>query len=107
KTGVSWKRFRSEGEWDAIVVGSGLGGLATAVMLAEHAGKRVLVLERHYTAGGFTHVFQRPGYEWDVGLHYVGDVQSSRSGTRRLFDHVTDGSLDWASMGDVYDRIVI
>lgn len=107
KTGVSWKRFRSDGPWDAIVVGSGLGGLATAVMLAKHAGKRVLVLERHYTAGGYTHVFQRPGYEWDVGLHYVGDVQTSRSGTRRLFDHVTDGSLDWASMGEVYDRIVI
>lgn len=107
KVGVSWKRFRPDGKWDAIVIGSGIGGLATAAMLARHAGQRVLVLERHYTAGGFTHVFQRPGYEWDVGLHYVGDVQTTRAATRRLFDHVTDGRLAWTSMGEVYDRIVI
>ena len=37
-------------------------------------GKTVLVLERHYTAGGFTHVFKRKGYEWDVGIHYIGGV---------------------------------
>ncbi|MBL9020103.1 MAG: NAD(P)-binding protein, partial [Myxococcales bacterium] len=47
--------------WDAIVIGSGLGGLTAASMLARHADRRVLVLERHYTAGGFTHTFHRPG----------------------------------------------
>ena len=28
--------------------------------------------ERHYTAGGYTHVFKRRNYEWDVGIHYIG-----------------------------------
>ncbi len=93
--------------WDAIVIGSGLGGLTAASMLARHAGKRVLVLERHYTAGGFTHTFHRPGYEWDVGVHYVGDVHRPGSLLRRAFDHLTDGELAWADMGEVYDTIVI
>ena len=65
----------------------------------------MLVLERHYTAGGFTHVFRRPGYEWDVGLHYVGEVNRQGSVLRRLFDYVTDGELEWADMGEVYDKI--
>jgi phytoene dehydrogenase-like protein len=36
------------------------------------AGKRVLVLEQHYTAGGFTHAFARGPYAWNVGVHYIG-----------------------------------
>ena len=93
--------------WDAIVIGSGLGGLTAASMLARHADKRVLVLEKHYTAGGFTHTFHRPGYEWDVGVHYVGDVHRPHTLLRRAFDHLTDGELAWADMGEVYDTIVI
>jgi phytoene dehydrogenase-like protein len=103
----SYKRTCVENSYDAIVIGSGAGGLTAAVLLAKHAGKRVLVLERHYTAGGFTHVFKRPGFEWDVGLHYIGQVQDAKSAGRRMFDHLTDGSLQWVAMPDVYDRIFI
>lgn len=95
------------GGWDTIIIGSGLGGLACAGMLARHAHQRVLVLERHYTAGGFTHTFHRPGYEWDVGVHYVGDVHRPGSLLRRVFDHLSDGELAWEDMGEVYDQIVI
>ncbi len=83
-----------------------MGGLATAAILAKE-GQKVLVLERHYTAGGFTHIFKRKGYEWDVGIHYIGEVQRAQSLLRKLFDYVTDGELKWADMGEVYDRIVI
>jgi all-trans-retinol 13,14-reductase len=91
--------------YDAVIIGSGLGGLTAARLLAE-AGRSVLVLERHYTLGGFTHVFKRKGWEWDVGVHYVGQLDHPRRTLRRLFDRVTDGKLEWASMGDVVDRIV-
>jgi all-trans-retinol 13,14-reductase len=43
----------------------------------------VLILERHYTAGGFTHTFTRPGYEWDVGLHYIGEVNRQIPNSKR------------------------
>ncbi len=93
--------------FDAIVIGSGIGGLSAAALLAKHAGKRVLVLERHYAAGGFTHVFHRPGYEWDVGVHYIGEVHDPASPVRRIFDHISEGRLEWSPMPDVYDRILI
>ena len=108
RIGTSYKQHRRLANgWDAIVIGSGIGGLAAASALARVAKKRVLVLERHYTAGGFTHVFRRPGYEWDVGVHYIGEVNRPGSMMRRVFDFVTDGTLEWADMGDVYDRIII
>ena len=106
-TGVSYKQVALDESWDAIVIGSGMGGLTTAALLAKHAGKRVLVLERHYTAGGFTHAFHRPGYEWDVGVHYIGQVQDPASPVRAAFEHLTEGRLSWNPMPDVYDEIRI
>ena len=91
--------------YDAIVIGSGLGGLTTAALLAK-AGQRVLVLERHYTAGGFTHSFSRRGYAWDVGVHYIGDVHKPHSPMRRVFDTITDSRLEWAKMDPIYDSIL-
>jgi all-trans-retinol 13,14-reductase len=107
-TGIAYKHSFIADEYDAIVIGSGMGGLSVAAMLAKHAGARVLVLERHYTAGGFTHVFTRPGgYEWDVGVHYVGRVTESGSPVRAAFDHVTEGRLAWNPLPDVFDRVRI
>ncbi len=105
--GLSYKQHPPTGEFDVIVIGSGMGGLAAAAILAKHGGKRVLILERHYTPGGFTHVFRRADYEWDVGLHYIGQVQDPRSEARRVFDDITEGKLAWAPMPEVYDRILI
>ena len=108
RIGTSYKHHPGlADQWDAIVIGSGIGGLSVAATLAKLANQRVLVLEQHYTAGGFTHTFRRPGYEWDVGVHYIGDVSHPRGSARRIFDFLTDGELDWADMGDVYDRIIL
>ena len=43
-------------QYDVIIVGSGLGGLSAGAILAK-AGKKVLVLERHYQFGGFATSF--------------------------------------------------
>lgn len=59
--------------WDVIVIGAGLGGLTTAAYLAAD-GRRVLVVEQHDIAGGNSHVFRRRRkFEFDVGVHYLGD----------------------------------
>jgi all-trans-retinol 13,14-reductase len=106
KIGTPYRRATLDETYDAIVIGSGIGGLATAALLAKHGDKRVLVLERHYTAGGYTHVFRHGDYEWDVGVHYVGDLHEG-SDLRLMFDEITDGALKWEPMGQVHDRIVI
>ncbi|MCE9578379.1 MAG: NAD(P)/FAD-dependent oxidoreductase [Deltaproteobacteria bacterium] len=98
---VPWSKRAPDGPWDAIVIGSGMGGMTCAAMLAQ-LGKRVLVLEQHYTAGGFTHTFARKQWTWDVGVHAVGEV-SPRTMTGRLLSRLTDGQLAWASLGPVYD----
>ncbi len=98
-----YKTEKAKGPFDAIVIGSGIGGLATAALLAK-SGKAVLVLERHYVAGGFTHTFERKGYEWDVGVHYIGEVHRKNSTLRRILDYLTDGQLQWAKMNEVYDK---
>jgi all-trans-retinol 13,14-reductase len=105
--GIPLKHYKGDHAFDAVVIGSGIGGLTTAVLLAKRLRKRVVVLERHSTAGGFTHVFRRPGFEWDVGVHYVGDVHRPGASLRRLFDALTDRQLEWAPMGPVYDRVRI
>lgn len=51
---------------DAVVIGSGIGGLTAAAILAK-VGKRVLVLEQHDQAGGCCHTYIEKGFEFDVG----------------------------------------
>lgn len=100
---LPWSRRVPEGaSYDAIVIGSGMGGMTTAALLAK-LGKKVLVLEQHYVPGGFTHTFKRKGYLWDVGVHAVGEV-TTRSQPGRILHAITDGRLEWASLGDVYDE---
>ena len=88
--------------YDAVIIGSGIGGLAAGSLLAQLGGRRVCVLERHFTLGGFTHAFTRRGYHWDVGLHYVGQMGKGEQ-SRRLMDLVTGGEVDWQRLPEEFD----
>ena len=94
---------------DVIVVGSGIGGLTTAGLLAK-AGKRVLVLEQHYIAGGTTHSFEERGVEHETGLHYIGNIKKRKP----ILDLISYNPINWCKLGwerednrDVYDEIFI
>ena len=104
-----WKSYKpgvADKKFDAIIIGSGIGGLCTAALLSLK-GKRVLVLEKHFKIGGWTHTFRRDNYEWDVGIHYIGEVQNPNTAIRKMFDYVSNNQLEWADMGEVYDKIII
>jgi len=53
---------------DIVVIGSGIGGLTSAALLAK-AGRQVLVLEQHDRSGGYAHGFKRKKYTFDAGVH--------------------------------------
>ncbi len=91
--------------YDVIVIGSGISGLCSAALLAME-GKSVLIIEKHFKVGGYTHTFRRDDYEWDVGIHYIGAVHNKKSFVRRLFDKITNDNLHWNKMSDNYDRII-
>ena len=93
-------------QFDAIVIGSGIGGLTAAALLSKCYKKRVLVLEQHFTPGGFTHGFDRKGkFHWDVGVHYIGEMEEGGTG-RAVFDYITNGQLQWQKMPDLFEKFV-
>lgn len=72
---VGFRKERIPENLDAIVIGSGIGGMTAAATLAK-LGKRVLVLEQHDQAGGCCHTFTEKGFEFDVGkksCYYILD----------------------------------
>ena len=69
---------------DAIVIGSGAGGLTAAVALAK-AGQSVLVLEQHDVPGGWCHSFTLEGHRFSPGVHYIGQLGPG-GGMRRIYE---------------------
>lgn len=65
-------------EFDSIVIGSGAGGLASALCLAR-AGQKVLVLEQHEVPGGWSHSFTLNGQRFSPGVHYIGRLDNGQS----------------------------
>lgn len=98
-------KTKDERTFDVIIIGSGTGGMSAASFLAQ-AGKRVLLLEQHYILGGFTHTFERNGYIWDIGLHYVGQVHIKGSLLNKVFRYISKDKLKWAPLDDIYDRAI-
>jgi all-trans-retinol 13,14-reductase len=66
-----------------VVVGSGMGGMSSALILARE-GFKVCVLEQHYRPGGCLHRFFRGGVPFDTGFHYLGGVGQDGTFARYL-----------------------
>jgi all-trans-retinol 13,14-reductase len=96
-----YKQGPERKNFDAIVIGSGMGGLGCAAALSSY-GRRVLVLEQHYNAGGFSHTFTRKGYRWDVGVHCVGEM-GARQLPGKLLSWLSGDRIKMAPIGKAYD----
>ncbi|MEM8605036.1 MAG: NAD(P)-binding protein, partial [Cyanobacteria bacterium P01_H01_bin.121] len=95
----------SPNTYDLILIGSGMGALTVASLMAQLRHQRVLILERHFKVGGFTHSFKRRGFQWDSGVHYIGDLHDG-SRVRQLFDLVTQQHVRWHKMPEPLEKFV-
>lgn len=64
--------------FDVVIVGSGIGGLASAVILAKE-GRKVCVLEKNKQYGGNLQTFSRDKTVFDTGVHYIGGLDKNQN----------------------------
>lgn len=87
---VASKRPLPDNQFDAIIIGAGLGGLSCGAAFARQ-GFKPLVIEQHTKPGGYATTFQRKDFTFDVSLHST--VVGERDGLRNLiygFPEITD-----------------
>ena len=97
--------YTERDNWDVIVIGSGMGGMAAGAALSR-VGNKVLLLEQHQTLGGLTHSFSRDGFTWDVGIHYLSGLAPGDTG-RDLLDWLSESPIEFVSLGSIYDTLHI
>ena len=66
----------------------------------------MLVLEQHDQAGGCCHTYVEKGFEFDTGIHYVGEMAHGTL-TRVLVDQLCAGRIRWEKLNDVYDTVML
>ena len=92
-------------KYDAVIIGSGLGGLECAHLLSK-AGMSVLLLERGTQAGGCLQSYRRHGLAFDTGFHYVGGLDEGQS-LHSAFRHLGLLRLPWQRLDNHFDRVTI
>jgi len=92
--------------FDFIIIGSGIGGLVSGIILAKE-GYSVCILEKNHQVGGNLQTFKRDGYKFSTGLHYIGSMDEGQT-LHRFFKYL--GIIQNLKLKKLdeegYDRIV-
>jgi phytoene dehydrogenase-like protein len=72
-------------EFDVVILGSGLGGLASGAILSKE-GLKVCILEKNEQIGGNLQTFNRDGVKFDTGVHYIGGLDKGQN-LYKLFNY--------------------
>jgi all-trans-retinol 13,14-reductase len=95
----------SENQYDAIIIGSGLGGLLCGYILSRE-GMRVCIIEKNNQPGGALQTFKRKGIGFDTGIHYLGGLDEGQILDRYFKYFGLAGNLRLSRMNkDKYDII--
>jgi phytoene dehydrogenase-like protein len=86
-------------QYDAVVIGAGIGGLTCANLLAKD-GLRVLLVEQHYMMGGYCSTFRRKGFTFDAASHFYPLLGNPSSITGKLL-HELGVTTRWVKMDPV------
>lgn len=90
--------------YDAIIIGGGLGGLVSGAKLSKE-GKKVLLLEQHYVPGGCATSFKRKGFIMEVGLHEMDGLDENDLKTEVFKDLGVFDNVEFLRIPEFY-RVV-
>ena len=80
-----------------IIIGSGLGGLSSGVVLAKN-GYRVTVLEQDALPGGCLQCFCRRGVKFETGMHFIGSADEGQILNKMMRYLEIDGQVELARL---------
>lgn len=86
-------------QYDAILIGGGIGGLICSNLLAQ-AGLKVLLIERHYVLGGYCSTFRRKKFVFDSATHFYPLLGNSTTLTGKVLQKLGIGTR-WVKMDPV------
>lgn len=96
-----------DGQYDTVIIGAGLSGLAAGVRLAYY-DQRVCILERHTTIGGLNSFYRLDGRNYDVGLHAVTNYSpkgAKKGPLAKILRQLRIGYDEWSLAPQLGSRI--
>src|SRR5687768_5468765 len=92
-------------KYDAVIIGSGMGGLACGTIMAKE-GYSVCIIEKNKQIGGTLQTYARDKVIFDSGVHYVGGLEKGQN-MNQLFKYL--GIMDKLKLRkldeDVFDAV--